>query len=374
MVRSLPVPPHDARDTGPMPPSKSNVVQVPKRTRSPPLPSSNEVVSRNSHSIQDDTEREAQAKAKRLARFNIELSNPVLGTRDITKQKPSGAKNDSKNDIRKFIVKHPIQEADLSNSGPLFDDEGAESSSVVVGLCPDMCPESERAERERKGDLDKYERVDGDRNQTSLGLAVKKYNRMAEREADLIRPLPVLQKTVDYLLSLLDQPYDDNFLGMYNFLWDRMRAIRMDLRMQHIFNQDAITMLEQMIRLHIIAMHELCEYTKGEGFAEGFDAHLNIEQMNKASVELFQLYDDHRKKGSSIPTEKEFRGYYALLKLDKHPGYKVERAELSLDLAKMTPEIRSAPEILFAREVARHPSINCHKKLEVWNIPPDAET
>lgn len=74
------------------------------------------------------------------------------------------------------------------------------------------------------------------------------------------------------------------------------------------------------IRLHIIAMHELCEYSKGEGFSEGFDAHLNIEQMNKTSAELFQMYDDHRKKGINIPTEKEFRGYYALLKLDKHPG------------------------------------------------------
>lgn len=70
-------------------------------------------------------------------------------------------------------------------------------------------------------------------------------------------------------------------------------------------------------------MHELCEYTKGEGFSEGFDAHLNIEQMNKTSVELFQFYDDHRKKGIHVPSEREFRGYYALLKLDKHPGYKV---------------------------------------------------
>lgn len=77
-------------------------------------------------------------------------------------------------------------------------------------------------------------------------------------------------------------------------------------------------------------MHELCEYSKGEGFAEGFDAHLNIEQMNKTSVELFQMYDDHRKKGISIPTEKEFRGYYALLKLDKHPGHMVSHLELSL--------------------------------------------
>jgi hypothetical protein len=84
-----------------------------------------------------------------------------------------------------------------------------------------------------------------------------------------------------------------------------------------------LSFLSEQIRLHIIAMHELCEYNKGEGFSEGFDAHLNIEQMNKTSVELFQMYDDHRRKGVFFSTEKEFRGYYALLKLDKHPGYKV---------------------------------------------------
>ena len=32
----------------------------------------------------------------------------------------------------------------------------------------------ERGERERKGDLDQYERLDGDRNQTNKSLAVKK--------------------------------------------------------------------------------------------------------------------------------------------------------------------------------------------------------
>lgn len=73
------------------------------------------------------------------------------------------------------------------------------------------------------------------------------YTRTAEREAELIRPMPVLQLTIDYLLNLLDESYDNKFLGMYNFLWDRMRAIRMDLRMQHIFNLQAICMLEQMV-------------------------------------------------------------------------------------------------------------------------------
>ncbi|XP_008795089.2 SAC3 family protein B isoform X1 [Phoenix dactylifera] len=339
----------DAHDTGTLSPPKPSFLNATKRARSP-VPSADVLAT---SSTQSDSEREMQAKAKRLARFNVELSQPIQNLHDFVKRKPSGNKDNQASLDKCSADEHTELARDLSSTDNLFDTEGPESSQVVVGLCPDMCPESERKERERKGDLDRHERLDGERNQTTKFLSVKKYNRTAEREADLIRPMPVLQKTVDYLLSLLDQPYSDNFLSIYNFLWDRMRAIRMDLRMQHIFNQQAIIMLEQMIRLHIIAMHELCEYKKGEGFSEGFDAHLNIEQMNKTSVELFQMYDDHRKKGISVPTEKEFRGYYALLKLDKHPGYKVEPAELSLDLAKMTPKIRCAPEILFARDAAR---------------------
>lgn len=87
-------------------------------------------------------------------------------------------------------------------------------------------------------------------NDKYLFIVFPQYTRTAEREASLIRPMPILQKTIDYLLNLLDQPYDDRFLGTYNFLWDRMRAIRMDLRMQHIFNQEAITMLEEMVCLY----------------------------------------------------------------------------------------------------------------------------
>ncbi|GER37454.1 SAC3/GANP/Nin1/mts3/eIF-3 p25 family [Striga asiatica] len=324
-----------------------------KRTKIPLSASSDQVFEEN-FDPSLEIERELLAKEKRLARFKDELNQPAQSHSTFVSQKAPAKRQHQSMSGRPKSSEDVTTEgtADPAGGNVSLANEGLSSSSIA-GLCPDMCPESERAERERKGDLDQYERLDGDRNVTSEFLAVKKYTRTAEREADLIRPLPILQKTMDYLLSLLDGPYDDSFLGLYNFLWDRMRAIRMDLRMQHIFNLEAINMLEQMIRLHVIAMHELCEYNKGEGFSEGFDAHLNIEQMNKTSVELFQLYDDHRKKGIHVPSEREFRGYYALLKLDKHPGYKVEPAELSLDLAKMTPEMRQTPEVLFARDVAR---------------------
>ncbi|KAF7837198.1 SAC3 family protein B [Senna tora] len=325
----------------------------PKRTRSPPPSfSADESLQGNSISSTDNLESKILARTKRIARFKVELSKCEQNNADVAHQKASASRHEHSVLKQKYVGSKSMEsDRDFSDCHAISDSEDLKTSNIIIGLCPDMCPE--RAERERKGDLDQYERLDGDRNVTSRLLAVKKYNRQAEREAILIRPMPILRRTIDYLLNLLDQPYDDRFLALYNFLWDRMRAIRMDLRMQHIFNQGSMTMLEQMIRLHITAMHELYEYAKGEGFSEGFDAHLNIEQMNKTSVELFQMYDDHRKKGIYVPTEKEFRGYYALLKLDKHPGYKVEPAELSLDLAKMTPEIRQTPEVLFARDVAR---------------------
>ncbi|KAK4405622.1 SAC3 family protein B [Sesamum angolense] len=150
--------------------------------------------------------------------------------------------------------------------------------------------------------------------------------------------MPVLRKTMDYLLNLLDEPYNDRFLGLYNFLWDRMRAIRMDLRMQHIFNLEAITMLEQMVFslfLHtvIIIVYQTCVLMTVGHPVSGYVI----------------LYDDHRKKGITVPSEREFRGYYALLKAGQASGIQ----KLSLDLAKMTPEMRQTPEVLFARDVAR---------------------
>ncbi|KAF9613467.1 hypothetical protein IFM89_008314, partial [Coptis chinensis] len=70
--------------------------------RSPSLPSAEQALPGTSYSTVADTERETQAKAKRLAHFGVELSQPVLKRGDFM----------------------------------LSDYEGPESSSVIIGLCP----------------------------------------------------------------------------------------------------------------------------------------------------------------------------------------------------------------------------------------------
>jgi hypothetical protein len=64
-------------------------------------------------------------------------------------------------------------------------------------------------------------------------LAVKEYSRssadQAEPLAHELRPLPVLQMTMDYLIAKIvdrcNKP-GENLGDWYNFLWDRMRGIR----------------------------------------------------------------------------------------------------------------------------------------------------
>ncbi|CAI5976315.1 unnamed protein product [Closterium sp. NIES-64] len=239
-------------------------------------------------------------------------------------------------------------------------------------------PAHEREVRERSGALDVFERVNGDRSKTNAQLAIKKYSRAPNMDPSFIRPMPVLHTTMAHMLSLLHLPFPPppsaakggaeegemegegggeeaggaggpgmRLLLLHSFLWDRMRAVRADLRMQHLFGREAINMHEQMVRFHIVAMHELCEYPKGEGFSDGFDAHLNIEQMNKACVDLFHMYHDRRADLSHaqamaseggeegevgelqacLAQEGELRGYYLLLKIDRHPGFN-HKAEL----------------------------------------------
>lgn len=81
-----------------------------------------------------------QPKAKRLARFNVELSQPIQNLHDLVKHKPSGNKENQASSDKCSADEHTGLACDLSSDDNFFDTEGPESSQVVVGLCPDMCP------------------------------------------------------------------------------------------------------------------------------------------------------------------------------------------------------------------------------------------
>jgi len=81
-----------------------------------------------------------QAKAKRLARFKVELSEPAKRSSIIAEPKFSSVHHDlSMVQERKFI-RETFNDVTGDFPPGSFDNGDVESSSNIVGLCPDMCP------------------------------------------------------------------------------------------------------------------------------------------------------------------------------------------------------------------------------------------
>nr|DAD43022.1 TPA_asm: hypothetical protein HUJ06_001252 [Nelumbo nucifera] len=221
----------------------------------------------------------------------------------------------------------------------------------LVGTCLDMCPARERAQRERLRDLSVFERLNGNPGRTSPSLAVKKFCRTMSTthiQASDVRPLPVLQGTLDYLLSLLDSS-EHPFDVVHDFVFDRTRSIRQDLSMQNIVNDQAINMYEEMVKFHIISHHKLLRCSSNPNISSAH--YLNMEQLTKSLLSLYDLYNANRKFNSINRNEAEFLSFYVLL----HLGFNGESMGESLSTwFRLQPSsVTKSKEMRFARKVLR---------------------
>ncbi|KAJ7558244.1 hypothetical protein O6H91_04G030300 [Diphasiastrum complanatum] len=165
----------------------------------------------------------------------------------------------------------------------------------IIGTCQDMCPAAEREMRQRLRDLAVFERLNGNQGKTSRELAVKKFCRnfsIKDLQQQDVRPFSVLSQTMNNLLRFLDD-CDYSYVAVYDFLFDRTRAIRQELGMQRIIHKHAVTIYENLVRFHILSEHIL----HGES---SFNSHLNLEQLSKALISLPQplLYQYKRLWGT----------------------------------------------------------------------------
>ncbi|KAL6328019.1 hypothetical protein AAG906_033283 [Vitis piasezkii] len=173
----------------------------------------------------------------------------------------------------------------------------------LFGTCPFMCPAGERAQRERLRDLAVFERLHGNPGKTSPSLA-----------AD-VRPLPMLEETLNYLLNLLDAT-EHPFEVVHDFH-------------ANIVNDQTIHMYEEMVKFHIMSHHKL----QLVGASQIFLLHyLNMEQLKKKSKFKF-IYKN----------EPEFCSFHVLL----HLGSNNQPLSLSLWLGRVPSLILKSKEMCF---------------------------
>ena len=83
---------------------------------------------------------EVLAKAKRLARFKVELSRSEQNNADIPDQKAFAIRHEQSGLVPKYVRGHLVDSAGNFSSDHVSDNEVLETSNVIIGLCPDMCP------------------------------------------------------------------------------------------------------------------------------------------------------------------------------------------------------------------------------------------
>ncbi|KAI3448751.1 hypothetical protein Pfo_005416 [Paulownia fortunei] len=238
------------------------------------------------------------------------------------------------------------------------NDDGHQDFPTLVGTCPFMCPVEERARRERLRDLAVFERLHGDPAKTSPSLAVKKFCRTIstkDLQASDVRPVPVLEDTLNYLLNLLHSS-DRPFEVVHDFIFDRTRSIRQDLSMQNAVSDQVIHMYERMVKFHIISYHHLhrsCGTPNTDSMC-----HLNVEQLMKALTTLFNLYEAYRASNSMCQNEAEICSFYLLL----HLGSDNQGEPLSLWFRRIPPPIMKSTEMCFARELLRYYRLGNYKR------------
>ena len=129
-----------------------------------------------------------------------------------------------------------------------------------------------------------------------------------------------------FIGTLLDEAIDGTLFMATEFITDRLRCVRQDLKIQRLPYIDSIPILEKCIRYHLYIRYLSVEFED-----KAFDPVLNTQYLESYFQDLFSYYEDfnrscnclcndqnelcnHCKLAKNIP---EFQSYYILLKCDK---------------------------------------------------------
>ncbi|KAL8775895.1 MAG: hypothetical protein Q9194_003526 [Teloschistes cf. exilis] len=254
----------------------------------------------------NDIQRDATTQEKPAYRKHMDQIFATLGGQRTQERKDA---------IRHGLLADPDKPTTLANA------------ITIVGTCSDMCAEYERVQRVVQFMVDDCEKVPHatkkDVKVPSEHRMVKRYRRPAagyeEQLPSDIRPPPILQKTLDYLMDeLVGGP--EPLANVHKFVWDRTRAIRNDFSIQQVTKVEelkiAISCFERIARFHILSLHQLAGVSDG---SVDFDAYQEREQLNNTLLSLMYYYDDSRHKLQS-PNEAEFRAYCIIFEIqDQRP-------------------------------------------------------
>lgn len=156
-----------------------------------------------------------------------------------------------------------------------------------------MCPDKEIKWREKNKLLHKFEILPGTESEPKAdpNRVVKQFTRSAagklEQSKEELRPSDVLLTTMNYLMHDIIIMDSVPFIEIYDFINDRVQAIRQDITIQMIGDKNAVQIYEKCVKFYVISSYILCEESQNK-----FDQHLNSKQLSICLEKVMELYEN----------------------------------------------------------------------------------
>nr|XP_040221066.2 SAC3 domain-containing protein 1 [Anopheles coluzzii] len=166
-------------------------------------------------------------------------------------------------------------------------------NEFIRGTCDEMCPKAEIDLRIRERMVHFFE-TDPDAGAAGVpdrSRMVKEFTRSA---ADRRQPKPweirtprMLLGTVHYLLTIVLPDPRRPFHQRYEFIFDRMRAIRQEMVIQNLSVGEVLPILEPIVRFLCYSAYRLCEAPIAE-----FDPKICAQHLQECLKKVIRCYEE----------------------------------------------------------------------------------
>ncbi|XP_041459817.1 SAC3 domain-containing protein 1-like isoform X2 [Lytechinus variegatus] len=229
-----------------------------------------------------------------------------------------------------------------------------EAEHAIAGECQEMCPKREQKERENQRRLHTLEMVEGTererRPKVDCSLAIKEYSRPAAGKEQAnpcdLRPPEVLMKVVNHIVQNILTRTDLPWFKIYNFAFDRLRAVRQDLVIQRASGSECVMILEQCARFHIYSAYRLCSAPLSE-----FDPKINSDHTSECLKRLLFIYQLQR-QDENIEQDKTKQD--AQIQMEScHVLFNLGSFDTLFHILSLPKEIRLSPRLVNAVALAK---------------------
>ncbi|XP_058830888.1 germinal-center associated nuclear protein [Topomyia yanbarensis] len=188
--------------------------------------------------------------------------------------------------------------------------------TFLRGSCDAMCPKSEIDLRTKEKLLHFYELRPDSKTEPDPFRMVKEFSRSAagvkQPKHWEIRTAKALKKTVTYLLTKIFQDERRPYSFKYDFIFDRLRAVRQEVVMQNLSADNTLHTLAATTRFLAYSAYHLCEAPVNE-----FDPKICQSHLQECVKKVLRCYDDLDEQ-SSVYDDRgriEMEGLYLMLNL-----------------------------------------------------------